>query len=202
MIVHPGEVIGAVVRGVVQVMPEPLRQRWTEALDTGRFDIRPLGPDDNDPGRYRFEAFLTDGGTRTSITFPVYDLAPFLDLPETPEDIHHVRHLSALFVDALTSGDLVTCSSMVSFDEGLLRGEQPIFTACSFKSEGEPLWEGDHFEVELAGRDGSARSDRSCHCGSTTRAKAGRSSDITVMVVHRSKPIRSVDLSTPRLDRA
>jgi hypothetical protein len=155
MIVHPGEVIGAVVRGVVQVMPEPLRQRWTEALDTGRFDIRPLGPDDNDPGRYRFEAFLTDGGTRTSITFPVYDLAPFLDLPETPEDIHHVRHLSALFVDALTSGDLVTCSSMVSFDEGLLRGEQPIFSACSFERKGEVLWEGDHFEVELAGRDGS-----------------------------------------------
>jgi hypothetical protein len=60
-----------------------------------------------------------------------------------------------VIVDALSSGDLVTCSSMVSFDEGLLRGEQPIFSACSFKREGEPLWEGDHFEVELAGRDGS-----------------------------------------------
>lgn len=174
-------------------MPEPLRQRWTKALDTGRFDIRPVGPDADDPGTYRFEAFLTDGGSRTSIRFPVYDLAPFLDLPETPEDVHRVRHLSASFVDALSSGDLATCSSMVSFDEGFLRGEQPIFSSCSFKREGEPgrvITSKSNSRAETA----PARSDRSCHCGSTTRAKGGRSSDITVRAVYRSKPIPSVDL--------
>jgi hypothetical protein len=124
-------------------------------MDAGRFDIRWLGADLANPETQRFEAFLTDGGTPTSVMFPIYDLGPFLDLPETLDDVRNARQLCVTFVDAMRSGDLERCSSMASLDEEFLRHEQGIFAESSFERTGEPLWESDHFEIELVGRDDS-----------------------------------------------
>jgi hypothetical protein len=147
--VHPEQAIPVIIRGVVQTMPQPLQQRWTEALDSGHFDVRGRGEDPDDPGTYLFQVFLTDGGEPDFIQFPIYDLAPFIDLPDSRRAVRRARRFVVAFVRAMQSGDLATSFSMTSLgDDGFLHAEQLVFSGASLEAKGQPLWEGDHFEIE------------------------------------------------------
>jgi hypothetical protein len=192
-IVHPGEVISAVVRAAVQALPKPLRRRWTRAMDAGRFDIRWLGADLANPETQRFEAFLTDGGTPTSVMFPIYDLGPFLDLPETLDDVRNARQLCVTFVDAMRSGDLERCSSMASLDEEFLRTSKASSLSRRLSERENRSGKATASRSSSWGGMTRVRSDHCSHCGSRTRPDGGRSSDTTARTPSRSAPTRRAD---------